>query len=180
VPVCPSLVAALVAAGERYLRRGDVWEIAAEGEGLEQTVKGRVTQRKESRAQQNSDHLLRACSPFTSLRDWQQHRACRPPNLAASDCRAQPQALSLLQGRAASVRGWVRVCELNLHSTARRTPISADTAVQGPASCCGAGVRRAFRGGATTEVASAAISVINQRALQVAPTTNRDRPRAPA
>jgi hypothetical protein len=50
----------------------------------------------------------------------------------------------------------------------------------GPSIMLGAGVRRAFRGGATTEVASAAISVINQRALQVAPTTNRDRPRAPA
>ena len=62
------------------------------------------------------------------------------------------------------------VCELNLHSTTRRTPISGDTAVQGLALCCGAGVHRAFRGGATSEVASAAISVINQRALRPPPT----------
>lgn len=125
------MVAALVAAGERYLRRGDVWEIAAEGLEQTVTVQGRVTQRKESRAQQNSVHLLRACSPFTLLRDWQQRRACRPPELERQTA-AQPLALSLLQGKSSKrARLGPGVCELNLHRTTRRTPISADTAVQG-------------------------------------------------
>lgn len=97
-------------------------------------------------------------------------RAGLPGKLAASDCRTaagtQPPPGKEQQACAAGSG----VCELNLHSTTRRTPISGNTAVQGPALCCGAGVPRAFRSGATSEVASAAISVINQRALRPPPT----------
>ena len=97
-------------------------------------------------------------------------RAGLPGKLAASDCRTaagtQPPPGKEQQACAAGSG----VCELNLHSTMRRTPISRETAVQSPALCCGAGVHRAFRSGATSEVASAAISVINQRALRPPPT----------